>query len=165
MAGMDQSTLRERVQAVLDAGGGQTADGHRFLPLITLESGGRYGLDADLRWLVVSPDGAAVSVFTPSSGHLMHEALEWKREAFDGALEAAARSFDLPVDDVVFSFPVFDVIRAVFARKSSYMTRLALQWLRPTELRELRADIKAILDQPNMPRPVKDLAERLVVPE
>jgi hypothetical protein len=58
-----------------------------------------------------------------------------------------------------------EVIRAVLARQSSYLTRLALEWIRPTELRELRREILAVREVPNLPVAVKQYAERLVVPE
>ena len=161
---MAETELRERILAVLDAGGGEELGGQRFLPLVTLESGARYAIDAELRWIVIASNGEA-SVVSAEKAHLLHEALEWKRDRFDAEIEAAAKTHGLPVDDLVFSFPVFDLARAVLSRQSSYMTRLALEWLRPTELRPLRAEIKAVLDKPNIPSPIKDLAARLVVPE
>jgi hypothetical protein len=57
------------------------------------------------------------------------------------------------------------VVRAVLAKEHPYLTRLALEWLRTTELRELRAEIKQVARSTDMPHAVRDLAERLVVPE
>jgi hypothetical protein len=65
---------------------------------------------------------------------------------------------------VLFAFPVADLVRAVLDKRISYLTRLALAWLRPTELRELRAEILAVSKDSFMPSPVRDLAGRLVVP-
>lgn len=163
---MAESDLAERVRTLLEQGAGEAAGPHRMLPLVTLDSGARVGIDGDLRWILIPPgDGRVFVVVTPESAHLLHEALEWKRERFDDAIEAVARDLGLPADDVVFSFPVFDVVRAILAKEHPYLTRLALLWLRPTELRELRPEIKAVITAPHMPVPVRDLAERLVVPE
>jgi hypothetical protein len=57
------------------------------------------------------------------------------------------------------------VIRAVLEKEHPYLTRLALEWIRPTELRALRAELVAVTKAASMPLPVKDLAERLIVPE
>jgi hypothetical protein len=160
----ERTELGKRVREILDGGGGETAGEHRFLPLVTLESGARYGLDAEARWLIVPAEGPAIR-YEVAVAHLLHEALEQKRDLFDEAIEEGARARGLPVDDVLFSFPAVEVVRAVLAREHAYLTRLALQWIRPTELRELRAEIKAVTRAPTMPVPVKDLAERLIVPE
>jgi hypothetical protein len=159
---MDFAILGTRVQEILDAGGGEAAP-ERFLPLITLESGARCGLDREARWLLVPAEGAALRA-TPEAAHLFHEVLEQKRPRFDDALEAAALAQGLPVDEVVFSFPAVAVVRAVLAKQHPYLTRLALEWLRTTELRELRAEIQSVTKAREMPAAVKDLAERLLVP-
>jgi hypothetical protein len=57
------------------------------------------------------------------------------------------------------------VIRAVLAKGFPYLTRLALLWIRNTELRELRAEILVVSRSGEMPVPIRDLAERLLVPE
>jgi hypothetical protein len=164
---MDVSNLGTRVQELLDGGGGEPCRGaaDRFLPLVTLESGARCGLDREARWLLVPDDGRPATRCTPDTAHLFHEALEWKRTRFDDALEAGARAHGLPADEVVFAFPTVDVIRGVLAKQHPYLTRLALEWLRPTELRALRADLREVTRTASMPLPVKDLAERLIVPE
>jgi hypothetical protein len=161
---MDPTELAKRVREILDGGGGESVGEHRFLPLVTLDSGARYGLDAEAGWLIVPAEGPAVR-YDLAVAHLLHEALEWKRDRFDEAIEEGARAAGLPVDDVLFSFPAVEAVRAVLAKDHAYLTRLALQWIRPTELRELRAAIKAVSLAPNMPLPLKDLAERLIVPE
>jgi hypothetical protein len=157
-----ESTLRARIAEVL--GRGEGAGEPRFLPLLTLDSGARYGLDAELRWILVAAEGGAVVAIDMDTVHLLHEAIEWKREAFDEALAEAARTHNLPEDEVVFSFPVAALIRAVLEKRISYLTRLALAWLRPSELRELRVEILAVSKDSFMPAPVRGLAERLVVP-
>jgi|HubBroStandDraft_2_1064218.scaffolds.fasta_scaffold377077_2 hypothetical protein len=161
---METTNLGARVREILDGGGGEAAGELRFLPLVTLDSEARYGLDAEARWIIVPAEGPVVR-YEPATAHLFHEALEWKRDRFDDAIEESARAGGLPPIDVVFSFPAVDVVRAVLAKEHAYLTRIALQWIRPTELRELRAAIKAVALAPNMPLPVKDLAERLIVPE
>lgn len=159
---MEKKALHELVSELL------AARGEGLLPLVTLDSGARYGLDVasgSVRWIIDHGDGRPNTAFSGETAHLFHEALEWKRDRFDNELEESARSFGLSADDVVFSYPVFDVARAIFAKKSSFLTRLMLEWLRPTELRELRVEIKEVIATPNMPRAVIALAERLVVPD
>jgi hypothetical protein len=164
---MDVTTLDARVQELLDGGAGEPVAGgpERFLPLVTLESGARCGLDREGRWLLVPEGGHPATRCTPSTAYLFHEVLEWKRARFDEAMEAAARVHDLPAYPVVDAFPAVEVVRAVLAKEHPYLTRLALEWIRPTELRPLRAEIRAVTKAANMPVPVKDLAERLIVPE
>jgi hypothetical protein len=164
---MDTSNLSARLSSILDGGGGELTPGgvDRFLPLVTLDSGARCGLDGKARWILLPDDGRPATRAAPDTAHLFHEVLEWKRARFDDALEAAARASDLPVDEVVFGFPTVDVIRGVLAKEHPYLTRLSLEWLRPTELRALRAELRAVTLCASMPLPVKELAERLIVPE
>jgi hypothetical protein len=187
---MDFARLATRLQEILDAGGGEPLGPGpslppRFLPLVTLDSGARCGLDRDAAWIFLPGDGrpavrcppatagapaprpttGAPAPEPPAAAHHFHEVLEWKRSRFDDSVEAAARAAALPVDEAVFSFPAVDVVRAVLAKQHAYMTRLALEWLRTTELRELRAEIVAVGRALDMPVAVKDLAERLTVPE
>ncbi|WP_437737790.1 hypothetical protein [Sorangium sp. So ce1335] len=157
--------LRDLVRELLDGGGGEPLEGGRFLPLVTLESGARVGLDGAAAWVVVPEGGGPAQPFTPDRGPLVFEVLESKRDDFDASIEAAARAAGLPPEEVAFSFPAADVVRAVLARGLPSMTRLALSWLRLTEVRALRADIVAVSRDPTMPVPVRDLAERLTVPE
>jgi hypothetical protein len=156
------STLAEQITELFAKGKGQGEP--PFLPLVTLDSEARYGLDAELRWVLVAPDAAPL-VIDRSNAHLLHEALEWKRSRFDDAVTESARALGLPEDEIVDSFPVFDVVRAIFDKKVNFLTRLALGWLRPSELREVRADILLISKDRLLPGPLRDLAERLVVPE
>jgi hypothetical protein len=157
-----ESTLSARIAEIF--AGGEGEGDPRFLPLITLDSGARYALDAELRWVLVAAEGGAV-VIGKDNVHLLHEAIEWKRDRFDDALAEAARALELPEDDVVFSFPVTEVVRALLKKRVSYFTRLALAWLRPTELRALRPELDFVAKDSFMPGPVRGLAERLVVPE
>jgi hypothetical protein len=165
MSGHDLGT---QVREILEAGGGEPIDAagtSRFLLLVTLDSGARVGIDHEARWILLPEDGRPATRYTPESAYLFHEALEWKRGRFDDAVESAARALGLPAEEVLFSFPAIEVIRAVLAKKAAYLTRLALQWILPTELRTLRAEIKEVTTSLDMPLPVKDLAGRLIVPE
>jgi hypothetical protein len=153
------------VAALLSAGAGEALGEARFLPLVTLDSGARCGLDAAGRWVLVPDDGRPAVAFDPADAHLFHEVLEWKRARFDDALEAGARAAGIPHDDVVLGFPAVPIVRAVLAKEHAYLTRLALEWIAPTELRELRDAIRAAGRGPNMPLAVRQLAERLTVPE
>ncbi len=156
------STLAEQIAEIFAKGAGHGEP--PFLPLVTLDSEARYGLDAELRWILAAPEAAPI-VIDKSNVHLLHEALEWKRSRFDDAVTETARSLGLPEDEIVDSFPVFDLVRAIFEKKTSYLTRLALAWLRPSELREVRSEILLVSKDKLMPAPVRGLAERLVVPE
>jgi len=165
---MEASDLAARIRELFEGGAGDPlpdAAGERVLMLVTLDSGARCGLDGDARWLLVPDDGRPPLRYEPGHAHLFHEPLEWKRARFDDAIEDAARALGLPAEEVLFAFPAVEVIRAVLARQHSYLTRLALQWIRPTELRELRREILAVREVRDMPVAVKELAERLVVPE
>ena len=164
---MDGTTFSAQVTELLDGGGGEPVAGgpDRFLPLVTLDSGARCGLDREGRWLLVPGDDRPATRHTPATAHLFHEALEWKRARFDDAIEEAARALGLPAYAVADTFPAVEVIRAVLEKEHPYLTRLALEWIRPTELRELRVELRAVTKAPNLPAPVKDLAERLIVPE
>lgn len=157
-----ESTLGARIAEIFAKGGGEGEP--RFLPLVTLDSEARCGLDAELRWIVAAAEGGAV-VIGKDNVHLLHEVVEWKRDRFDDALTEAARALALPEDEVVFSFPVIDLVRALLDKRVSYLTGLALRWLRPTELRALRTELLFVSKDSFMPAPVRGLAERLVVPE
>ncbi|WP_437682760.1 hypothetical protein [Sorangium sp. So ce131] len=156
--------LKEQVCALLEAGGGEPLDGGRFLPLVTLESGARVGLDGSAAW-VFAPEGGAAQVFAPERGQVFFEVLESRRDDFDARLEEAARAAGLPPEEVAFSFPAEQVVRSVLSKGLPTMTRLALSWLRLTEVRALRADIAAVSRDPTMPGAIRDLAERLTVRE
>jgi hypothetical protein len=162
-------TLKERLVEVLEGGGGEAAaaaaPGERFLPLVTLESEMRIGLDREAHWVAAPPDGRAPFRVEPGGEHALYEVLESKRGDFEAKLEAAAREHGLPADEVVLAFPAVDVVRGVIAKGLPYMTRLALLWILPSELRELRADVVKIAGANEMPAPIRDLASRLIVPE
>jgi hypothetical protein len=165
---MTSSTLGARLAEILDGGGGEPAPGlaeTHILLLVTLDSGARLGLDREARWVLVFDDGRPSARFAPRDAHLFHEPIEWKRRRFDDAVEEAAGRHGLDALAVVDAFPAVEVIRAVLAKDHPYLTRLALEWLRPTELRELRAEIRKVTVTDTMPVAVKDLAERLIVPE
>ena len=157
--------LSARVREAFEAGKGKTKNGIAYLPLATLESETVIGLDAELRWLAVPPDDRAPFIYGPGTEHVLSEVIEWKRANLETALESGAAALGLPADDVLFSFPTVGIVRGILGKQSGYLIRLALQWLRTTELRELRADIVRVAEDKCLPRPVKDLASRLIVPE
>jgi hypothetical protein len=138
--------------------------GDASTPLVTLESGAVISLDRSAHWIHTSSEGL-MTQFTAATGHVFAEVVEQPRDTFDDALAASARAAELPSDEVVFAFPALDVVRAVLAKNYAYLTRLALLWIRPSELREMRAEIILVTETPNIPGPVKDLARRLTVAE
>ena len=125
------STLAEQIADIFAKGEGHGVP--PFLPLVTLDSEARYGLDAELHWILAAPDAAPL-VIDKSNVHLLHEALEWKRTRFDDAVAESARALGLPEDEIVDSFPIFDLVRAIFDKKVIFLTRLALAFLRLSEL-------------------------------
>ena len=78
--------------------------------------------------------------------------------------ERGAGERGLPAQDVMFSFPAVELVGAIIATRSKYLSRMALLWLLPSELRALRSEIKAFADDTSMPIALRDLAKRLVVP-
>ncbi len=164
------STLDTVLRALLSDVGGAgepltgVAGAARFLPLITLESGQRIGLTESAAWVAV-PEAGPPRVYAAEEAHVFYEVLESKRADFEDRIEEAARAAGLPAEEVVLSFPATGVVRAVLGKGLPYMTRLALLWLRTTELREARAEIVAVSRSPQMPVPIKELAEHLIVPE
>jgi hypothetical protein len=161
---MDEQ-LAARVRESLEAGQGQAIGDSRFLPLVTMDSETRLGIDSHLRWIALPPDGRPPFIYGPGTEHVICEAIEMKRDVFEARLEEGARAVGLPPDDVLFDFPTVGLVRSILEKGSPYLTRLALLWLRPTELRDLRADIARVAKTPNMPTPIKELAAHLIVPE
>jgi len=159
-----ESALSARIREILDAGGGEGAGELRFLPLVTLESGARVGLDPDGKWVFAPGDERPPVRIADDNVYRLQETVEQKRREFEDTLEAAAKAHALPPADVVFSFPALALVRAVLTKQSSYLSRLALEWLLPSELREMRAEIVAVVNDERMPRPLRDFATRLVVP-
>jgi hypothetical protein len=163
--------LVAEVRRILEAGRGEQAGDRPFVPVLLFDSGARYGIDAQGQWVASLPASSqsgdpATGVYTAESdAHAFYEALEEPRNAFEARLEEGARAAGLPPDQVVLSFPAVQVVRAVVARQSAYLIRLALLWIHPTELREMRPDLVRLAESPHLPTHVKDLARRLIVPE
>jgi len=150
------------VAALVEQGKGESISSTRFFPLVTLDSGARVGLDGEARFALITADGE-LRTFSNEEGHVFHEVLEWKRSAFDDALEEGGKSLGLPGFDVSLAFPTTGIVRAVLQKNMHYTTRLALAWLRPTDLRELRDDIRRIAEDRYTPSTIRDLASRLIV--
>src|SRR5262245_40559860 len=105
MHAMNSVDLGARLAEILDGGGGEPlSDSERFLPLVTLDSGARWGLDRGARWVILPEDGRPAARYTVAQAYLFHEALEWKRDRFDDAIESAAKEHGLPQEAVLFSF-------------------------------------------------------------
>jgi hypothetical protein len=160
--------LATLVRELLQHGRGEQAGDRQFVPLILLDSGARYGIDAQGQWIALLPASSQTNppgalVYTETDSHAFYEALEQPRSAFEARLEEGARAAGLPPEEVVLSFPASEVARAVLARQSAYLIRLALLWIHPTELRELRPDLVRLTQTPHLPTHIKELAERLIV--
>jgi len=161
--GAMNAAVEARIRELAEAGGGEVVFGTRFFPLVELDSGARIGLDAQARFGVTLPD--ALCVFAPEDGHMFHEVLEWKRNKFDDALEEGAKAHGLPPIEVSLSFPATGIVRAVLVKNMHYTTRLAMQWLRPSELREVQVEIRRIAEDRATPTALRDFANRLLLPE
>ena len=156
-------TVETRIHELVEAGGGETIFATRFFPLVELDSGTRVGLDAQARFAITHPD--ALCIYAPDEGHMFHEVLEMKRNQFDDALEAGAKVHGLDAIEVSLSFPASGIVRAVLVKNMHYTTRLALQWLRPSEVRDVQVEIRRIVQDRRNPTVLRDFATRLLVPE
>lgn len=155
--------LREAVGKVFEAGAGEDLLGSRFLPLITLDSETRVGLDPELRWVVAPADGRQPFRCEPGGEDALYEVVESKRNEFEERLAEGARGYGLPGEEVVLAFPAVEVVRAVLLKHMAYTTRLALLWLIPSERRELYDDIAKVSKAKETPASLKELAARLLV--
>lgn len=138
-----------------------------FVAVFTLDSGMRYGLTErgsdGVAWAVV--DGDKLIEFGEGNENMFVEVLEQQRSVFDEQLEQGAADRDLPVDQTLLSFPAVALVRTMLVRQMPHFCRLSLMWLLPSELRELRAEIAALVDNKLLPTQLRELAGRLVVPE
>jgi hypothetical protein len=155
--------LREAIGKVIEAGGGEPLLGSRFLPLITLDSETRVGLDAEARWVVAPGDGREPFRCEAGGEDALYEVVESKRNEFEARLAAGANALGLPGDEVVLAFPAVEVVRAVLSKGMAYTTRLALLWVIPSELRDLRDDIARVSKAKETPASLKELAGRLLI--
>lgn len=155
--------VEARIRELVEGGGGEAIFATRFFPLVELDSGARVGLDAQARFAITLPD--ALCTYAPEAGHMFHEVLEWKRSKFDDALEEGAAVHGLAPIEVSLAFPATGIVRAVLVKNMHYTTRLALQWLRPTELRDVQVEIRHIVQDRATPTQLRDFAARLLVRE
>jgi hypothetical protein len=139
----------------------------RFVEILSFDA--RFGVacDADgenVAWARQVEPGAALVRFTPTAAKHFVELLEQPRRGLDEQIEAAAHKLGMPVDPLLLSLPSVELVRAMLKSGSPHYCRVALQWLVPTELRELRDDIAPLVDDRNLPIMVRELAEHLLVP-
>ncbi len=160
--------LKDRIAGIIDAEQGESIGGATFVPLISLDSGRRCGLTAELSWAVASEPGAAqetLEMFEQGHERSLFELLEWERSDLEGQLEEIAKEHEIPVEPLLLAVPAEKLVRAALATGSSFYARLALRWLLPTELRLLRQEIKEAASNKELPVAVRELAAHLVVPE
>lgn len=157
--------LKQALSAIFEAGGGEDAADSRVLALAALESETRIAIDAEKRFYALPPEGRAPFRCEPGNEYMFYEVLESKRSAFEDQLCEAARKHSLPENELLSAFPSIEIIRGVLEKNMAHTTRLALLWALPSELRELRADIIKASKAKNMPAAIKQLCERMVVPE
>ena len=170
--GADVTTaLRQQLQAE----GVERAGDHPFVTIVMLDSGARLALTipgpvddegvhiGDAQWAMVT--GQELSLFEPERVIKFTELIENPRADIEERIERGAAEAGLPAESVLFSLPVVEIVRAMLAKDRPHFSRLSLLWLLPSELRALRADIAALVDNELLPRNLRDLAQRLVVPE
>lgn len=155
---MNRDVARERIDGGLCERAGELA----FLPLVTLESGARVGVDRDYAW-IVAPESGEPKRMSDTTAHYFYEVVEQPRAKLDDALEAGARAAGLDPNAVLVDFPSVAIARAVLARDVPHLQRLTLLWILPSERRDLRDEIDRIASSPLMPAPLKELAARLRV--
>ncbi|RLB62164.1 MAG: hypothetical protein DRI90_09705 [Deltaproteobacteria bacterium] len=155
--------VRQRFDAMVDAGDSERVQDRHFVALFTPESGLRYGLVDDLSWAVV--DGDQLTVFQRGSELAFVEVLEHRRSEFDEWLEQGAAASGFPVDEVLFSFPTTELLQVIFEGSSQHFCRMALMWLQPSELRSLRSVLLGVAESTAWPAALRELAARLVVRE
>jgi hypothetical protein len=161
--GSMHETVAARIRELVEGGGGELVFAVRFFPLVELDSGAIVGLDEKARFAITLPD--VLCTYAPDTGHMFHEVLEWKRNKFDDALEEGAKVHGLTTHEVSLAFPAAGIIRAVLVKNMHYTTRLALQWLRPSELRDVQGEIRRIVDDRATPTQLRDFAARMLLPE
>jgi hypothetical protein len=158
----ERQAAREVFEQLVEDGVAETLGDEQFVSVLKLVSGARYGVVAGLRWAVV--DGERFTLFGAGNEKAFVEALEYVRADFDDQLEAgaAARGFDGMA--LMFAFPAIELVQAMLLSGSPHFSRLALAWLRPTEIRAVRDELIAVTKDTLLPKAVRELATRLVVP-
>jgi hypothetical protein len=158
------ATFSQAVRALAGEGKGESIAGSPFFALVTLDSGARVGVDGEGTFAIASAENDALAPYTEEEAHIFHEVLEWKRNLFDDTLEEGARTHGLPPVEASLAFPAVGIVRAVLAKKMHYTTRLALAWLRPSELRDVQDDLRRVTQDRQLPTQLRDFAQRLLVP-
>ncbi|MBW2454767.1 MAG: hypothetical protein JRI68_09660 [Deltaproteobacteria bacterium] len=155
--------VRQRFDAIVEAGEAERVKDRDFVSIFTLDSELRYGLLDDLSWAMA--DGDQLIPFQSGAETAFIEVLEHPRSAIDERLEQGAAARGFPGEEVLFSFPAADIVRAVLAGSSQHFCRAALTWVLPTELRDLRDVIVAVAEGSKWPVALRQMAQRLVVRE
>ena len=140
-----------------------------FFGVLTFDSGARLGFTigsddaARAEWAMV--EEGKLTAFDPVHAIQFVQLIETPRSEVDDGIEKGAAELGLPVESVLFSLPVVELVRAMLEKDRPHYSRLCLMWLLPSELRALRPEILALVDNELLPRQLRDLAGRLVVPE
>lgn len=179
MTNVDSTVMGADVTAALReqllAEGAERVGDHAFVSIVTLDSGARLALTmvgpvddeglptGDAQWAMVI--GQELSPFDPERVIKFAELIENPRADIEERIERGAADAGLPAESVLFSLPVVEIVRAMLEKNRPHFSRLSLLWLLPSELRALRADIVELVDNELLPRSLRDLAQRLVVPE
>lgn len=145
--------------------GSEPAEKPAMAVLLVLESGAEFGLVLqDERACWARRHEGVTLVFSEATAKHFVEWLEHGRRDLEARIETTAEEMGLPGLETVLSLPVFVFVRALLAGPSVYFVYQAMRWLQPTDLRELREELKTIAENPEWPDHVRDLAEHLVVP-
>ena len=137
----------------------------RMAVLLDLASGAQFGLLLQAEQLCwARRHGNETVVFSESSAKQFVEWLEQDRRELEDLVEKRAQQLELPGLETVLSLPVFELARVLLKGPSPYFVYQMMRWLQPTDLRELRVELKAVADNAEWPVPIRELASHLVVP-
>lgn len=142
----------------IETAGGRTGS---VLALATLESGTLFAVDEGGEFWALPADMPARSA--AGAPLVLAEAIEQPRDDFEAALAEGAIRAGVDARQVLEAFPFVAVASAALESPSSYLVRLALRWLRPSELREARPAIERVTLRNELPKTVRELAAHLLV--
>lgn len=164
-------SVKARLAALAAEGRCDTVEGRPFLSLCVLESEMRYGLalrDDELVWARAQdgPSGEQVLIFSSVANAVRFvELVEQDRDALEATIAKAARAVGIDASEAVATLPVVAVATGLLDGRTPLFCRQTLRWVRPSELRELRAVIVGVAQDRSLPGDVRSLADRMTVPE
>lgn len=164
MLSLMSDEVREAVASKVEAEEVEHVGADVFIPIFSLESGTRFGLDEHGGWAMVEAGAQQLIQFQTGKEMYFLELLEHARDAVEVQIGEGAAKQGLPSDGVTWSLPAIELVRVVCQLRKPHFCRLALLWLLPSELRELRDELAALSEDHKLPQALRDLASRLAGP-